>query len=221
MTEQGGQEFSLARFEAFSDGVFTVALTLLVIEIRVPDLHGLDWREALAQLWELWPQFVSFLASFIVIGIVWVNHHAMSHFLRRVSRPMLLLNLLLLLTIVLVPFATALLGDYPTDRVACAFYGFTLLLMAGACNILWDLLVANYIRPLKLLAPEVLRRAHLRNRMGVLTYIVAIAVSIFYPPAALFLYAGIALLYLIPGEIDKELKRRSEDAQQGDVINAS
>ncbi len=221
MSEHGGQEFSLARFEAFSDGVFTVALTLLVIEIRVPDLHGLAWQAALAKLWELWPQFVSFFASFIVIGIVWVNHHAMSHFLRRVNRTMLLLNLLLLGTIVLVPFATALLGDYPTDRVACAFYGFTLLLMAGACNILWDLLVVQYIRPLGLLSPEVLRRAHLRNRMGVVTYIIAIAVSIFYPPAALCLYSAIALLYLIPGEIDKELKRRSADAQQGDVINAS
>lgn len=97
------------RLEAFSDGVFAVAITLLVLDLRVPrDAQPGGLGHALN---DLWPNYASYVVSFFIIGIIWVNHHAMLGFIRRVDRTLLFLNLLLLLFIALIPFPTALLAE--------------------------------------------------------------------------------------------------------------
>src|SRR5829696_926721 len=95
------------RLEAFSDGVFAVAITLLVLEIAIPTGDDL-WHE----LKEEWPSFASFFVSFWVIGIIWVNHHGVIDHLKRVDRGVLYLNLLVLMTVVFIPFSTALLAEH-------------------------------------------------------------------------------------------------------------
>ncbi|PYP18565.1 MAG: hypothetical protein DMD54_04890 [Gemmatimonadetes bacterium] len=115
MTEAPG------RVEAFSDGVFAIAITLLILEIRVPHVeHGL-WAGLLA----LWPSYVAFLLSFVVILIEWVNHHELLRNVRGVSYPYLFANGLLLLTVTFVPFPTAVLAAYlgtSEAKTAVAFY---------------------------------------------------------------------------------------------------
>src|SRR5205085_2423787 len=91
-----------ARLEAFSDGVLAIAATLLVLELRVPEAGG-DLAAALASQW---PSYVVYVVSFLTIGIIWVNHHSLLAHVRRVDRPLLFLNLWLLLTISLIPFPT-------------------------------------------------------------------------------------------------------------------
>ena len=95
------------RLEAFSDGVFAVAITLLILEINVPEGEHL-WHE----LKEEWPSFASFFVSFWVIGIIWVNHHGLLDHLKRADRGVLYLNLLVLMTVVFIPFSTALMADH-------------------------------------------------------------------------------------------------------------
>ena len=110
------------RLEAFSDGVFAVAITLLVL-----DLH-LNGKGTLAnQLWSEWPQYAAYVVSFMIIGIIWVNHHGLMDKLRRVDRWVLFLNLLLLLFVVLIPFPTSVVAQYLRHgtwnaKVAVAFY---------------------------------------------------------------------------------------------------
>jgi len=109
------------RVEAFSDGVFAIAITLLILEIRVPHVdHGL-WNGLLA----LWPSYVAFLLSFVVILIMWVNHHELLRMVDGISYPFLFANGLLLLTITFVPFPTAVLAAHlgtPEARTAVTFY---------------------------------------------------------------------------------------------------
>ena len=116
------------RLEAFSDGVFAVAITLLILEINVPEGENL-WH----QLKEEWPSFASFFVSFWVIGIIWVNHHGLLDHLKRTDRGVLYLNLLVLMTVVFIPFSTALMADHlksgADEKVAALVYALAFLAM--------------------------------------------------------------------------------------------
>ena len=113
------------RLEAFSDGVIAVAITLLALELPVPDPEA--GRSLAHQLVARWSSFAAFVVSFLTIGIIWINHHAMLRRLARVDHGTLVLNLVLLLSVCLLPFSTALMADYlkATDggRLAAAIYG--------------------------------------------------------------------------------------------------
>jgi len=121
-----------ARLEAFSDGVFAIAATLLVLELRVPRGVG-DLAQTLL---DAWPAYAAYLVSFLTIGIIWVNHHTLLEHIRRVDRPFLYLNVLLLLWVAIVPFPTSVLDEYLlSDRgatVAAVLYGAVGLLIAVA-----------------------------------------------------------------------------------------
>lgn len=103
---------SLNRFEAFSDGVFAIAVTLLVLEIKAPDLSQTTSSEAVTKLFQIFPHFLSYVTSFIVIGVLWINHHALFHFLKRVDRTALTINLFLLMCVAFIPYPTALIGEF-------------------------------------------------------------------------------------------------------------
>jgi len=105
-----------SRIEAFSDGVFAIAITLLVLTLQVPDVHGGLWHALLDE----WPQFAGYLTSFAIIGIMWVNHHSMFRMIVRSDRILLFLNLLLLLWTALLPFPTNLIARYLGDGGADA-----------------------------------------------------------------------------------------------------
>src|SRR5512132_2330542 len=124
------------RLEACSDGVFAVAITLLVLEINVPSGENL-WH----QLKEEWPSFASFFVSFWVIGIIWVNHHGVIDHLKRADRGVLYLNLLVLMTVGFIPFSTALIAEHlksgADEEVAAVVSSAAFLAMAMAFGCLW------------------------------------------------------------------------------------
>jgi len=125
-----------ARLEAFSDGVFAIAITLLVLEFKVPSGPGPLAPQLLAQ----WPSHVAFLTSFGTVGIMLLNHHRLFTFIDRVDRPLLVMNGLLLLGVTFVPFPTAVAAAYldrADSRVAATFYSGTFFLIAIAFNLLW------------------------------------------------------------------------------------
>ena len=126
------------RLEAFSDGVFAIAITLLIIEIHVP---AREHAETLGhELLRIWPSYLGYLTSFLTIGVMWINHHYVFELIARVDRTMLLLNTLLLMMIAFVPFPTAVLAQFvETDgaRAAAFLYGATLTLTALAFLAWW------------------------------------------------------------------------------------
>jgi uncharacterized membrane protein len=100
-----------SRLEAFSDGVFAIAITLLVLDLAVPPVTEAERDGLWAALGHEWPSYFAYLVSFLVIGIIWINHHTMLTLVERVDRPVLFANLLLLLTVSVIPFPTRLLAE--------------------------------------------------------------------------------------------------------------
>jgi uncharacterized membrane protein len=133
---------STNRLETFSDGVFAIAITLLVLEIKVPSPEEL---RAAGGLWvalaQRWPNYVAYVLSFLVIGVMWANHHSLFEYIRRVNRTLIVSNLFLLMGVSFLPFPTAVLAAHladPSMRVsATAFYGATLIFTSLTFNALW------------------------------------------------------------------------------------
>ena len=144
------QDASTGRLEAFSDGVFAIAITLLVLEIRPPE-HG---DQSLARgLVDLWPSYFAYALSFATIGIMWLNHHEVMRLVRAVDRTFLLLNMLLLLLIAFVPFPTNVLADFLQDGeergAAAFFYAGTFATTAVIYNAFWHYLRRHRVRLLE------------------------------------------------------------------------
>lgn len=129
------------RLEAFSDGVMAIAITLLVLNLHVPTANEVSGQGLASALVHQWPSYAAYLVSFLIIGIIWINHHAMFALVRRVDRGVLFANLGLLLVVSVIPFPTQLLADYLTSstdaHVAAATYSGTMLGMAVAFTLLW------------------------------------------------------------------------------------
>lgn len=187
---------STSRVEAFSDGVFAVAITLLVLQFIVPDVQS---GKLFSALLRQWPQLVTYVASFLTVGVVWVNHHAIFRGLRAVDRTIQFINLVLLLTVVLVPYPTELLGRYlnstPNGSVAAAFYAMVMTTM----SISFQVLVAWAIMHPHLLRPEVkvrnLRSVIPRFGLGLVTYAASIALAFVSAPLVVAIYGFTAVYY--------------------------
>ena len=134
-------EKETGRVEAFSDGVFAIAITLLVLEFKVPHMPaGANGRELVLALLKLWPSMIAFLGSFIAILIMWINHHGLFRMIYKTDSPFLFANGFMLLMVTFVPFPTAVLAEYlgtPGERVAAAFYIGTFVVTSIAYNIFW------------------------------------------------------------------------------------
>ena len=125
--------FNKNRVETFSDGIFAIIVTLLVLEIKVPHLTtALSVGELSAALISLLPKFISWVISFLIVCVVWVNHHRLFENLRDIDQKIFWLNANLLLWISFIPFPTALMGDYPRNSLAVSFFGIVLALMGAA-----------------------------------------------------------------------------------------
>jgi uncharacterized membrane protein len=122
------QNFGTTRLEAFSDGVFAIVITLLVLELRVPEVHSS--HELVEGLLELWPKFLSFVVSFIYVTIYWINHHQLFHMIKKSNRGLFWLNSLFLMCLTFIPFPTALIGSYPNERTSVIFYGWAMMATA-------------------------------------------------------------------------------------------
>lgn len=193
------QDRETSRIEAFSDGVFAIAITLLVLELKAPAAdvaRGALW----AHLREEWPQFGAYLTSFAIIGVMWVNHHSMFTQIVRADRGLMFLNLLLLLWTALLPFPTALVSQYlgrggADAHVAAAVYSANLTLAAIAFSLIW----VYAVRGGRLLARPMSRGAErasiLRFSVGTFVYAATIALSFVSAPVTLAVQFLIALYY--------------------------
>jgi uncharacterized membrane protein len=196
-----GLGMSAGRLEAFSDGVLAIVITLLILEIKVPAGEDGTLGTALARQW---PQYVAFLVSFLIVGIIWLNHHATINLLRRTDHKIQVLNLILLLPVTVLPWPTALLAEYTHEgtagdrRVAVLVYGVTSSVMAASFNLLWRYLLRHPELHKPQVTAELLAVRNRRYNTGLAVYPVATVLGLVSVPLFLALMLGLALLYLLP-----------------------
>ena len=190
------------RLEAFSDGVIAILITIMVLEMKVP--HG----GTLDVLLPVWPVFLSYILSFVYVGIYWNNHHHMLHTCRKVTGGILWANLHLLFWLSLIPFASGWVGENHFASAPAALYGVVLLMAAIAYFILQQQIIATQGED-SLLKKAV--GADWKGKLSPITYATAIPLAFWYPLLSMTLYVAMALIWLIPDRrIEKALKNHEE-----------
>jgi uncharacterized membrane protein len=193
------------RTEAFSDGVFAIAITLLVLELKVPHLPGGGTVSSLARaLADEWPSYTSFVISFFTILIMWANHHAMFNMVCRIDVPFLYANGFLLLMVTFIPFPTSVLATYletPAAPMAGAFFAGTYVLLGVAFNLLWA--AARYRGLLRPDIPEAkIRTLTGKYRLGMPLYLIATVASFVSVYLAVGICAALAIFWVVVGRLD-------------------
>jgi uncharacterized membrane protein len=192
---------STDRLEAFSDGVIAIAITLLVLNIHVPTPDAT--RSLADQLGRQWPEYVAYTVSFMTIGVIWINHHAMLRRLASADHATLVLNMVLLLTVGLLPFTTALMAVYVRQghgqHLAAAIYAGSFLVMAVAFFAMQRYLLFSSAKLLHEGIDEKARhRIKRRNQAGLVPYALALALAPLSSYATLILCGAVALFYALP-----------------------
>ena len=196
-----------SRVEAFSDGVVAILITIMVLELKVP--HGAD----LESLRPLIPTFVTYVMSYIYLGIYWNNHHHLLHITNRITGAMLWPNLYLLFWLSLVPFVTSWMGDNPFTPMPTAVYGFVLLMAGIAYTILQTVIIQHDGAHSRLKAAV---GSDWKGKISMLLYIVAIAIAFVRPIVADAIYLGVALIWLVPDRrLESHLTESRGDSHPG------
>ncbi|HEY7917307.1 MAG TPA: TMEM175 family protein [Acidimicrobiales bacterium] len=196
-----------SRVEAFSDGVFAIAITLLVLTIAQPT----DYKELASQLASRWPSLAAYVVSFLVIGIEWVNHHAVFTHLQRLDRGMFYCNLLLLMSIVFIPYPTEVFGEALRQghgaRTAAVFYSATMFVNACTWSVLW--LYASVGR--RLLSPDFPESQRATSTIlftaGTGAYLVSIGVALIFSPYVCLAFHGALAVYYAFDPISRRVER--------------
>lgn len=178
------------RMEAFSDGVIAVIITIMVLELRVPR------DTTLVALRGVLPQFLSYLLSFVVVAIMWVNHHHMLHSARRADARLLWSNNILLFWMSLVPFVTAFMGNNYRDPRAVALYGVVLSFCSVSFALLRQAIMLHHRDN-----PEIFlyhRRIHFKNIQSLLLYMASVPLAFLDVRISFFIFVFVALSYFLP-----------------------
>jgi uncharacterized membrane protein len=182
------------RLEALSDGVFAIVMTLLVIELIIPSVPKLLAANLAQKLLEMWPKFLAFAISFLVLGIIWYNHHYQFGYIKRSNGILAWINIFLLLSVSLMPFSTALIGEYNIhSKVATIFWGINSLVIVLLCNLIWWYASGKY----RLIDPDIEPKVVLYLRISTLAvatlFIIGIALSFISPFIGIVIYTITAL----------------------------
>jgi len=182
-------EKETTRVEAFSDGVFAIAITLLILEIKVPkiDMHMTN-SELFTSLLNLWPSYFAFLLSFAAVLIMWINHHGFFKYLKTINSKFLYANGFLLLMVTFIPFPTAVLAEHinsPAANVSAAFYCGAMVLVSVAYNVLW--FTTAYKRALVKdeISDALINKIRNAYWVGFFVYLASFIVSFFYAIAGI------------------------------------
>jgi uncharacterized membrane protein len=187
---------STNRIEAFSDGVIAIIVTLLVLEIKIPEFEEHTLTGFLAVMTPLVPKLIGFAFSFFTVAIFWVNHHNFFHRIKHSTWRLLWYNNLLLFFLSIVPFTTGFVGDYPADRFVVAMYAFNLFLAGLGFSLMWNYaLVKNNLSEDGMSLSERKKEFIQTGVLGLSLYAVAVIVALFQPTAALVMLLFLQLAY--------------------------
>lgn len=187
------------RIEAFSDGVIAIIITIMVLELKIP--HG----STLADLFELWPVFISYVLSFAFVGIYWANHHHLLHTVRQINSRLIWANLTLLFFLSIIPFTTGWMGENHFENIPVAVYALNLLLCAISFFILQQVIMADIGHSNSMI--DALNKQKQKGIISLMLYVLAIPCALFYPVISAVLFAVVSVLWVIPDKnIEKALK---------------
>lgn len=205
---------SMTRFESFSDGVFAVAATLLVLDLKTLELPHPDVASALAALATIWRPLLSFATSFLVVGVIWLNHHTLFHAIDSIDRTTVALNLVLLLLVALIPFPTALLATYHGLWPFVTAYGVALSIVGIVYNTLWIYVRRRYHVTERIAVDAgAIRQSNARSVLWPLGYAIAAIVAPFGTTISIVIYAAIPIFFLFPSPVEAQLQKRASLAE--------
>lgn len=188
-----------SRLEAFSDGVIAIIITIMVLELKVPHEAGLQ------ALLELLPVFISYILSFIFVGIYWGNHHHLLHTVHHVNSKIMWANMGLLFFLSLIPFSTAWMGENHFVKIPVALYAVNLLFCAIAYYILQKTIMSHYTQSSKLI--EALKKQERKGIISLFIYITAVPCAFLLPILSALLFVTVSIMWLIPDKnIEEALK---------------
>jgi len=197
-------DMSTSRIEAFSDSIFAVILTLLVLEIRVPQVDGSDVSHELAhRVLSMTPKFLAYGLSFVIVCIWWVAHHQLFRVLARSDRGLLWINCLFLLWLSFIPFPTAMIGDFPTEAFAVMSYG-AVMTLAGLSFCLmryYTFFAADLVD--QRIEKSLLKLAMLRSVLNPMLHAIAVATASISTRAAIVLYAILPAIFFVPSRLER------------------
>jgi uncharacterized membrane protein len=193
------------RLEALGDGIFSVAMTFLVLELVLPALKGDSWNDLVHALSSIWIEFLCYIISFVVLGIMWFGHRIMFEYIGRTDRYFIFLGVLFYMVVCLVPFSTRILATNITKWYAIMVYGINLSLCNLTLYAQWLYGINKSTLLHQELPAEVKREAKILFLLSPVVYMVAIGLSFFVPVVSIIIFAITPILYLIPNKIDKYL----------------
>jgi uncharacterized membrane protein len=197
-----------SRIEGLADGIFAIAMTILVLQIQVPDHPGITTS---ADLWRamvrLGPSIAGYVVSFMLLGTLWVGHHSMFHFVRSVDRPFLWMTIVFLMGVAFVPFTTALFAEHHNQPIASAVYGGTILSLLLIARLQWGYATGGRRLVDADLEEEVVRGGKARLRHAIIAYLIAVAGSSWSAWLGLALFIGMPLVYMLPSRVDLHLRQ--------------
>lgn len=189
-----------SRLEAFSDGVFAIIITIMVLEIKVPHEIGLS------AIFRLYPVFLSYLLSFVFISIYWGNHHHLLHTLHSVNSKVIWSNMHLLFWLSLIPFSTGWMGENHFEKYPVMLYGINLLLCAIAYYLLQKTIMSYHIHKSPL--GEALKKQEKKGILSLLLYISSVPAALLHPAISEIIFVTVAILWVIP---DKNIEKSLEE----------
>lgn len=184
------QSMNKSRLEAFSDGVMAIIITIMVLELKVP--HG----ETLRDLWTVAPAFFAYVQSFWFVGVYWNNHHHMLHTAKKVNGNILVLNMLLLFSLSLVPFATAWVGETSFAAVPVAVYA-VILTISGVVWIFLQNAIEKY-NPWSALIIKAMHRQNIKGGISTVMYLTGAVFAFINPFISEALFVSVAIMWLMP-----------------------
>lgn len=192
--------FTKNRVETFSDGIFAIIVTLLVLEIKVPVIEiSNSPLQLIESLLKILPKFISWIISFFTVCVIWVNHHRLFKMFKLINHGIFWLNAILLLWISFIPFPTAMIGDYPNNIFAVSFYGIIMSLMALSFSLMRIYVIRNSsILENNVDFNEFKRGTYYSIIFGPLLYIIGSCVSLIHPYISFFVYSFIAIYFIFP-----------------------
>jgi uncharacterized membrane protein len=196
---KSADEKETGRVEAFSDGVFAIAITLLALDIKIPNASaGTRLSELLVKQW---PAYLAFVISFAFIGIMWINHHRLFTYIRRTDHALLILNGLLLMGVTVVPFTTALLAAYvghPDQEIAAMVYNANYVVTAIFFNVLWRYAASGKRLLGRSVDADAIRALTKQYLFGPALYLICVALASISVPASLALNIALAIFFALP-----------------------
>lgn len=199
---------SKSRIESFSDGVFSIVLTLLIFNFKIPTISGTDLNQELySKLFAMYPYCVTYVMSFVLISMFWVAHHNLFHHLKHIDTSLLWLNNLFLLFLAFIPFPTQILGAYYNVESAVVFFGLSMVAVSLSFSLLRYYCYFGGEMMDKNIPENEKRKSLAKSLMGTMFYILALMASVYSDSVSLSMYFLIPFLFFVPVRIGRKLKK--------------